>query len=97
MAFTRFAPVTCVLELDGVLSPETSRFYDAVWNKLEQLNIPYTFHWGKMSTIAPDRLRRMYGNSLDKFLLARSRIIEPAVAGIFSNEVMKQWGIDPVS
>lgn len=97
MAFTRFAPVTCVLELDGVLSPETARFYDAVWNKLEQLNIPYTFHWGKMSTIAPERLRRMYGNSLDKFLLARSRIIEPAVAGIFSNEVMKQWGIDPVS
>jgi hypothetical protein len=97
MAFTRFAPVTCVLELDGILSPETLGFYDAVWNKLEQENIPYTFHWGKMSTIAPDRLRRMYGNSLDKFLIVRSRIIEPAVANIFSNDIMKQWGIDQLS
>lgn len=97
MAFTRFSPVTCVLELDGVLSPETTGFYEAVWDKLEQLNIPFTFHWGKMSVIGPDRLRRMYGNNLDKFLIARSRIIEPAVANIFSNEAMKQWGIDHVS
>lgn len=97
MAFTRFRPVTCVMELDAVLSQETQRFYEAVWDRLEQLNIPYTFHWGKMSTIAPDRLRRMYGDSLDKFLIARSKIIEPAVAGIFSNDVMKQWGIDKLS
>lgn len=97
MAFTRFAPVTCVMELDGILSPETTRFYEAVWNKLEQQNIPFTFHWGKMSVIDPARLRRMYGSQLDKFLLVRSRLIEPAVANIFSNDVMKQWGIDPVS
>lgn len=97
LAFTRFAPVTCVMELDAVLTPETQRFYDAVWDRLEQLQIPFTFHWGKMSTIDPGRLRRMYGNNLDKFLIARSKIIEPATAGIFSNDIMKSWGIDPIS
>jgi hypothetical protein len=97
LGFTRFAPVTCVMELDAILSPETQRFYDAVWDRLDQLQIPFTFHWGKMSTINPERLRRMYGSSLDKFLLVRSRIIAPAVAGIFSNDIMKSWGIDALS
>jgi hypothetical protein len=97
MAFTRFAPVTCVLELDGILSTGTQRFYDAVWHKLDELNVPYTFHWGKMCHITPQRLRRMYGDSLDKFLIARSRIIDPAMTSIFSNDVMKQWGIDTLS
>jgi len=97
MAFTRFAPVTCVLELDGVLSPETRRFYDAVWDRLDQENIPFTFHWGKMSTLTPERLRRMYGNSLDKFLIARSQLVDPAMTGIFSNDIMKSWGIDTIA
>ncbi|MBW8682949.1 FAD-binding protein [Chitinophaga rhizophila] len=97
MAFTRYAPVTCVMELDGVLSPETQHFYDAVWTKLDQLQIPFTFHWGKMCSIHPERLRHMYGDSLDRFLIARSKIIDPATAAIFSNDVMKTWGIDNVS
>ena len=97
MAFTRFGPVTCVMELDAVLSRETQRFYDAVWDRLDQLNIPFSFHWGKMSSITPERLRRMYGDSLDKFLIARSRIMDPATAGIFSNDIMKSWGIDAIS
>lgn len=94
MAFTRFAPVTCVLELDGVLSPETLRFYDAVWNKLDQLNIPFTFHWGKMNTLTKDRVQQMYGDSLDKFLAARASIVDADMIRIFSNDAMKQWGID---
>lgn len=97
LAFTRFAPITCVLELDGVLSPATQRFYEAAWNKLEQLNIPFTFHWGKMSILTPERLQRMYGDSLNKFLTARNSIIDPAMVRIFGNDIMRQWGIDPAS
>ncbi|PSL49889.1 FAD/FMN-containing dehydrogenase [Chitinophaga niastensis] len=96
MAFTRFAPVTCVLELDGVLSPETVGFYEAVWNKLDQLNIPFTFHWGKMNVLTPDRIHSMYGTSLDQFLAARARIVDPAMIRTFSNDAMQQWGIDQV-
>ncbi|TWF42257.1 D-arabinono-1,4-lactone oxidase [Chitinophaga polysaccharea] len=96
MAFTHFAPVTCVLELDGVLSPETTHFYEAVWNMLDQLNIPFTFHWGKMNTLTPTRVRQMYGANLDQFLAARARIVDPEMLRIFSNDAMKEWGIDEV-
>jgi hypothetical protein len=94
IAFTRFAPVTCVLELDGVLSPATKRFCDAVWNKLEENNIPFAFHWGKISTITPDRLHRMYGASIDQFKAARARIINPDMLRIFNNDAMREWGLD---
>lgn len=93
LAFTHFDP-TIVLELDGVQSPETSRFYDAVWNELEKNNIPFTFHWGKMNSMTPARLKRMYGADLDRFQAARKRITDPATQRIFSNNAMKAWGID---
>jgi FAD/FMN-containing dehydrogenase len=93
LAFTRFDP-TMVLEMDGVLSPETTRFYEAVWNELEKNDIPYTFHWGKMNSLNPTRLKRMYGASLDQFQADRKRIIDPATLRIFTNDTMKLWGID---
>ena len=93
MAFTKFDP-TCVLELDGVLSPETKKFYDAVWNELEKRNIPFTFHWGKMNSLTPARMKRMYGTNLDRFLAARKRIVAPDTLRIFSNDTSRQWGID---
>lgn len=93
LAFTRFDP-TVVLELDGVQSPETLRFYDAVWNELEKANIPFTFHWGKMNSLTPARLKRMYGADLDKFQAARRRLVDPDTLRIFSNAAMKEWGID---
>lgn len=93
MAFTRFAP-TCVLELDGVQSPRTYSFYEAVWNALEAAGIPYTFHWGKMNSLNPARVERMYGDSLRKFLAARARLLSgPAIAAM-SNDALRSWGID---
>ncbi|PZF72184.1 FAD-binding protein [Taibaiella soli] len=96
MAFTHFDPVSCVLELDGVQSQATQQFYTAVWNRLEQLNIPFTFHWGKMNELNPVRMNRMYGNNLTRFLAARAKIMDPATIKVFSNDAMKQWGIDTI-
>ncbi|HJT75324.1 MAG TPA: FAD-binding protein [Chitinophaga sp.] len=94
MAFTRFTPVTCIMELDGVLSSETLHYYDAVWNRLDQLGIPFTFHWGKVNTLSPERMQQMYGSNLLQFRLARARVVTSDMISIFSNNVMKQWGID---
>src|SRR5690606_15181477 len=38
LAFTRYDP-TCVLELDGVQSPETMRFYEAMWTAMDKSGI----------------------------------------------------------
>lgn len=94
MAFTRFSPVTCVLELDGVQSKETMRFYEAVWAQLASDGIPYTFHWGKMNNLDAGKVKTMYGKSLADFLAARSKTVDPATLKAFSNDAMQRWGID---
>ncbi len=91
MAFTRFAP-TCVLELDGVQSSRTYSFYNAVWDALEAEGIPYTFHWGKMNSLTPARVERMYGDSLRRFLAVRSRIISGPTIAAMSNDALRDWG-----
>src|SRR5205085_55217 len=96
MAFTHFAPVTCVLELDGVQSPDTIRFYNAVWAELDKQGIPYTFHWGKMNTLDAGKVRQMYGSALDSFLAQREKWVDADTRRIFSNDAMQRWGIDGV-
>jgi hypothetical protein len=93
LAFTRFDP-TCVLELDGVQSPETTRFYEAMWAALDKAGIAFTFHWGKINSLTPERMQRMYGSNLDRFIAARARIMDTATLTAFSNKAFKDWGID---
>ncbi len=93
MAFTRFAPVTAVLELDGVHSKGTLRFYDAVWAEMDKLGIPYTFHWGKMNTLTAAKIKTMYGSSLDSFLAQRAKYVDAATLRILNNDTLNQWGI----
>jgi len=94
LAFTQFEPVTCVLELDGVQSAQTFIFYDAMWQSLEKAGIPYTFHWGKINSLNPARLQRMYGDRLTRFEAARARIMDPATIIAMSNNALQDWGID---
>lgn len=91
MAFTRFDP-TCVLELDGVQSPETMRFYNATWKALDDAGIPYTFHWGKMNNLNSDRLKKMYAAELPRFLSARSRIMDAKCLQAFSSPSQRDFG-----
>lgn len=93
MAFTRFAP-TCVLELDGVQSPRTYSFYEAVWTELEAAGIPFTFHWGKMNSLTPARVQRMYGDSLQKFVAARARLVSGPTIAAMTNDALRNWGIN---
>jgi hypothetical protein len=58
MGFTKF-PLTCILELDGVESRTSRNFFEKVWNRLEELNIPYTLHWGKINfNLTPQRVQK---------------------------------------
>ena len=93
LGFARFAPVTCVLELDGVISPGTLRFCERAWDALEAAGIPFTFHWGKICTINPARLQRMYGERADAWKAARRRLLSPECMAVFSNPQMEEWGL----
>lgn len=93
MAFTRFDP-TCILELDGVQSPDTDAFYKAMWATMDASGIPYTFHWGKMHDMTPERLQKAYGANLQRFTAARARIMDSSTIAALSNPALRHWGID---
>ncbi|MBC7571573.1 MAG: FAD-binding protein [Spirosoma sp.] len=95
LGFTRF-PITCVLELDGVDSDRTNEFLTKVWNRLDQLGMTYTMHWGKVNFgLTPDRLRRMYGpDRVDAWRIARQQLLDAPTRAVFTNGFMEHLELD---
>jgi hypothetical protein len=93
LAFTRF-DYTCVIELDAAFSDETYAFYTAVWKKLEDQGIPFTFHWGKVNELDFDRITSMYGADADAWIAARNKLLDSDNRKVFTNAILRQWGLD---
>jgi hypothetical protein len=94
LAFTKYGPSTCVLELDGVFSNNTTRFYQTVWDELDKNNIPYTFHWGKLNNLNDQKIRDKYGASRDAWISARNQILPASSKPLFTNQLLRDWGLD---
>ncbi|MEJ7741047.1 MAG: FAD-binding protein [Chitinophagaceae bacterium] len=95
IGFTKFDH-TCIIELDGVESSVTRRFYAVVWDELERRNIPYTFHYGKVGNLNPARLRKMFPAEIDKWITARNKLLTPESMKIFGSDTLSEWGLDRV-
>lgn len=95
LGFTKFDS-TCVLELDAAYSSDTLIFYTKVWNRLEAEKIPFTFHWGKMNELNPDRIKNMYGPNADAWIAARNKLLDKETMEVFSNEILLQWGLNRI-
>ncbi len=95
LGFTRFDH-TCVLELDAPYSNETYNFYTQVWKMLEDENIPFTCHWGKVNELFPERIARMYGPAVDQWIAARNKLLDADSLKVFTNSILQQWGLDKV-
>ncbi len=95
LGFTKF-PRTCVLEMDGVDSTAARDFYNAVWNRLEQNNISYTLHWGKINfNLNADRLKRMYGHAaVNSWIDARNDLLDAPTLNVFNSQFMADCGLD---
>jgi len=96
LGFTRFPGHTCVIEADSVPSKRTTDFYEATWTELDRLNIPYTFHWGKLLNLDAAKVRKMYGDAaVDGWISARQTLMQNgAVIRVFNNDLLTQWGLD---
>ena len=93
LGFTKF-PKTCVMEMDGVESKTSRQFFQTLWERLEELNIPYALHWGKVNfNLNPQRIRTMYGANVDKWLNCREQLLDPATRKVFTNNFMRQCGL----
>jgi hypothetical protein len=95
LGFTRF-PVTAVMEMDAVNTPETRAFFNEVWNRLDAGGIPFTLHWGKYNAfLTPERVRSRYGDgAVDQWIAGRKTLLEDAgVRQIFTNDFMRAVGL----
>lgn len=93
LGFTTFDH-TCVVELDAVDSAGTKDFYSKLWQELDDRNIPYTFHWGKLNNLDGLKIKKMYGQKVDKWLKARNTLLPPSSIRVFNNEILENWGLD---
>lgn len=93
LGFTKFSPVTCVVELDGVFSEKTLKFYHDVWETLDRAQIPFTFHWGKVCEIDQVRLEKMYGSNVISWIKARNRLLDRDSLRAFTNQQIVDWGL----
>jgi hypothetical protein len=94
LAFTRFPDFTCIFEMDGPFSATATRFFAAVWKRLEDENIPFTFHWGKVTQLNPALLAKMYGANVGAWIAARKTLLDADCQKVFSNPLLKEWGLD---
>jgi hypothetical protein len=95
LGFTKFAK-TCVIEMDGLDAKMTRAFFEKVWVTLEEKNIPYTLHWGKMNFILnSQRVKNMYGNNnVTKWIQARHQLLSEPARKVFTNDFMIDCGLD---
>lgn len=90
LGFTHFDK-TCIMELDGVDSQLSRTFIEKVWARLDELNIPFTMHWGKFNFgLTPDLLKKMYGDNLVKWKSCRKSLLSDDAQKVFTNNFMVQ-------
>ncbi|MCG8694563.1 MAG: hypothetical protein MI806_25435 [Minwuiales bacterium] len=94
LGFTRYEP-TCVLEIDGLFTPQSQKYVNQVWGRLEQAGIPFTMHWGKINSfMTKARVRKMYGGNVDTWIDSRETLLDsPAVREVFANGFIRRIGL----
>ena len=94
LAFTRFDQ-TCVVDIDGVLSDRTRRFFDRVPEAFAEADIPFTMHWGKLNAyLNPERVRRSYEATVDLWLASRHALLDAPSRAVFTNAFLERCGLD---
>lgn len=94
VAFTRFSPLTCTIELPGLNSTNTQNFYLKIFKAMDDLSIPFTLHWGQEGDYSRSRLNSMYGNKLTEWIDERNKFLpDPMQRYMFTNDFMKRCGL----
>ncbi|HEV7589933.1 MAG TPA: FAD-binding protein [Longimicrobium sp.] len=93
LGWQRFAPATCILELDAPLSGRTRTLYELMWKALDDRQIPHTFHWGKQHALDAAGVRRAYGAAANRWVAARERLLDAPARATFTNAYLQQLGL----
>ena len=82
------------MELDAAHSDKVHKYYSQIWKILEDNNIPFTFHWGKVNELSPARINNMYGDAATSWKAARSKLLDANTIKVFTNPILQEWGLD---
>lgn len=94
LAFTKFSPLTCTIELPGLNSVNTQSFFMQVYKEMDNAKIPFTLHWGQEGDYSVKRLNLMYGDAVKQWVDDRSRLLpDPMQRYMFSNDFLKRCGL----
>ncbi|HSC54620.1 MAG TPA: hypothetical protein VLC98_13405 [Phnomibacter sp.] len=95
LGFTHFEK-TCVLEMDGVDSKTSREFFTKMWDKLDELQIPFTMHWGKINFgLNATRVEKMYGAAnIATWKACRHQLLSADCRKVFTNAFMQQCGLN---
>lgn len=96
LGFTQFDR-TCVIDIDGTDSKRTRSFFRKAWQAFDEAGIPYSLHWGKAGDFSQERVRKMYGSSVDKWIASRQMLLDEEVRHVFSNPFLERSGLHDVS
>jgi hypothetical protein len=93
LAFTRFSPMTCTIEIPATAGDGALDVYEEIWQGLDRASIDFTLHWGQCMRLDPDWIRRAYGTGLDDWLAARRQWLGVAGRRMFSSDWLERLGI----
>ena len=94
LAFTKFDPVTCAIELPAAGGHRTQEYYRRAWAALKANEIPYTLHWGQCNDFDAQTVRSMWGTSVDRWVTARNGFLSPIGRHMFSNDLLTRCKMD---
>jgi hypothetical protein len=88
-------PMNTYIEFPGLGSSDITQVQQAVWRALRAAGIPFTCHWGQEYGMDAGSVRAYYGNRVDRWKAARSRLLTtPEARTVFSTPLLGNVGLE---
>ncbi len=89
------AAMNCYIELPSIRNNDVLGIYQAIWDALEQANIPFTCHWGQLGGMNPARLARYFGDRAVRWRAYRAQLLGPVGSRVFGAPILGDVGLGP--
>lgn len=95
LGFTRFAPVSAVIDLDCAQSSRQRDFFQAVWAEYDAAGLPFVPHWGKLNDLDSSKVRARYGPAtVQSWVDARRELLPTSeIRRVFANDFTDHLGL----
>ncbi|WP_309894801.1 hypothetical protein [Archangium sp.] len=86
--------MNCYIELPSIKDPEVLEVYTAIWNRLEEKDIPFTCHWGQLGGMNPSRMAKYFKGREVKWKTAREKLLDATGRKVFATPLLAQLGLE---